>query len=92
MRYSKKWYIKPQRQCFFCYHFHSIHHTKAYMLKRIKYHFEASNEKDQATFYEEYLDILRQWCEYYGVESPVEAVVLERILEQEIACLRFPIT
>jgi hypothetical protein len=92
MKYSKKWYNKPQRQCFFCYHFHSIHHTKAYILKRIKYHFEASNEKDQATFYEQYLKIVREWCEHYGIESTVEATVLERMTEEEIAYLRFPST
>lgn len=92
MKYPKKWYIPQSNQCFFCYHFHSVHHTKAYMLKRIVYHYDASGNANKTRFYEEYLDLLHTWCDFYGVENTMESIELERALEEEIMSLKFPST
>lgn len=91
MSYSKKWYIRSQDQCFFCYHFHSVHHTKTYMLKQINWYFESSHEKNKRKYYEEYLELLNKWCDNFGIVSNVEAFVIERVLEDEIACLKYSV-
>jgi len=92
LRYSKNWYNKEKKQCFFCYHFHSVYHTKEYILKKISWHYDASQQKDKCRFYEEYLDVLRIWCEHYGIETTEDSCKLERELEEEIFCLKYPST
>ena len=88
LTYSKKWYDKENQQCFFCYHFHSVYHTKAYMLKKIKYYYEECYQQNKLSFYEEYLDLLRQWCEHYRIESTSESIELESAIEEEIMHLK----
>ena len=92
LTYSKKWYNIKNKQCFFCYHFHSVYHTKEYMLKKIKWHYDASREKDKRLYYEEYLDRLRIWCDHYGIEITAESIAIERSIEEEMLCLQYPIT
>ena len=82
--YSKKWYNKENRQCFFCYHFHSVYHTKVYMLNKLKWYYDASHQTTKLTFYEEYLDLLRQWCNHYGIETTSDSIRIEREIEEEI--------
>lgn len=88
MTYSKKWYDIKNRQCFFCYHFHSVYHTKAYMLKNIKMYYELSHNTNKLTYYEEYLDQLCIWCDHYGIESTSESIELEHGIEEEIMRLK----
>ena len=62
------------------------------MLKKIKWYYESSNEKDKIKFYEEYIDLLREWCEHYGIDSTDESYRLERLIEEDILCLKYPNT
>ena len=92
IKYPKKWYNLENKQCFFCFHFHSIYHTKSYILKRLPWHYEESHEKNKLTFYEEYMDQLREWCDHYGIEITSESIGLERLIDEEIEHLKYPIT
>lgn len=91
MKYSKRWYISSHDQCFFCFHFHSIHHTKAYILKRIKWYFDTSSENSQIRFYQEYLELVNQWCDHFEIKSTNDSILLERLLKDEIIFLKNPI-
>ena len=83
--------MADKRQCFFCYHFHSVYHTKAYMLNKLKWYYDASHQQNKLLYYEEYLDLLRQWCDHYGIETTSESIGLEREIEQEIMRLKYPV-
>jgi hypothetical protein len=56
------------------------------MLKKIKYYYEEYQNK--LSYYEEYLDLLRQWCEHYRIESTSESIELESAIEEEIMHLK----
>jgi hypothetical protein len=90
--YSKKWYNVDKQQCFFCYHFHSVYHTKAYMLKKVKTHYEEHYQQNKLSYYEEYLDLLRNWCDHYGIETTSESIEVEQLIEEEILSLKYPTT
>ena len=90
--YPKKWYNTENKQCFFCFHFHSVYHTKAYMLKKINWYYEAIPKNNKLAFYEEYMDLLRDWCNHYGIETTIESIELERLIEEEIMSLKYPNT
>ena len=92
INYPKKWYDVKNKQCFFCFHFHSVYHTKPYILRKLSWSYEASGEANKLVFYEEYLDLLRDWCNYYGIETTSESIGIERSIEEEIMCLKYPIT
>lgn len=90
--YSKQWYNVEKRQCFFCYHFHSVYHTKAYMLKKLKSYYEESHQQDKLLFYKEYMNLLHTWCNHYGIETSEEAIHLERLIKQEMIHLKYSST
>jgi hypothetical protein len=58
------------------------------MLKKIKYYYEECYQQNKLSFYEEYLDLLRQWCEHYRIESTSESIELESAIEEEIMHLK----
>ena len=62
------------------------------MLHKLKLHYDLSRETNKLAFYEEYLDGLREWCDHYGIESTSESIGLERMLDDQIICLKYPNT
>lgn len=62
------------------------------MLNKLKWYYDASHQQNKLSYYEEYLDLLRQWCNHYGIETTSESIELERTIEQEIMRLKYPVT
>jgi hypothetical protein len=58
------------------------------MLKKIKYYYEECYQQNKLAYYEEYLDLLRQWCEHYRIESTSESIELESAIEEEMTRLK----
>jgi hypothetical protein len=62
------------------------------MLKKLKLYHELSHDANTLAYYEEYLDQLRVWCDHYGIEPTAESIGMERLIEEEMARLRYSST
>jgi hypothetical protein len=62
------------------------------MLKKVKTHYEEHYQQNKLSYYEEYLDLLRNWCDHYGIETTSESIEVEQLIEEEILSLKYPTT
>jgi hypothetical protein len=54
------------------------------MLNKLKWYYDVSHHKNKLLYYEEYLDLLRQWCNHYGIETTSDSIRIESEIENEI--------
>jgi hypothetical protein len=62
------------------------------MLNKVKSHYEENHQQNKLSYYEEYLDLLQQWCDHYGIETTNESIEVEQLIEEEILSLKYPTT
>jgi len=65
--YRLKWFDKTIHKCFFCKRFNPKQHTYHSLLKEAEWCFIQSGEEDQHQYYNDYLEYLHNWCNYYYI-------------------------
>jgi len=72
--YFKTWFHQVDQNCYFCKRFNPKQHTYQTLLREIEWCFIQSGENNQDEFYNNYIEYLYDWCNYYHIHPTKEDI------------------